>query len=229
MIRFFGQPKYSTANDTFGYEFFIRQYHQGNWVFPQNFNQFSAQQIRDLAITSIKALPKNVALVSINLDQIQFIRPDFIAGMTQVQKACYPVEVVIELTERPQKVPLSDLIDAARQYQANQLWVCLDDVGTGDNTIRLANALDPYVTEYKFALQNFRQYTDFSSIISPLLQFWRQYAQIHHKFFAIEGFETKAELSIGSHYHADVMQGYYLGRPQLISIGCTQTQKRRAK
>jgi len=212
MIRFFGQPKYSTANDTLGYEFFIRQYHQGNWVFPQNFNQFSAQQIRDLAIASIKALPKNVALVSINLDQIQFIRPDFIAGMTQVQKACYPVEVVIELTERPQKVPLSDLIDAARQYQANQLWVCLDDVGTGDNTIRLANALDPYVTEYKFALQNFRQY-----------------AQIHHKFFAIEGFETKAELSIGSHYHADVMQGYYLGRPQLISIGCTQTQKRRAK
>lgn len=117
--------------------------------------------------------------------------------MQQVQKQCEPVEVVIELTEHHHNISIAKLAVAAQQYQNAHLWVCLDDVGTGDNTATLAEQLDPYITEYKFALQNFRQHTDFSTIISPLLQFWRKFAEIHHKFFAIEGFENVTEIAIG--------------------------------
>ncbi|MFD0898638.1 EAL domain-containing protein [Loigolactobacillus binensis] len=219
MIRFFGQPKYSITQNALGYELFIRQSAKGNWIFPKNFSQFTAQQLKKLSIASIKALPKGVALVSINLDQEQFINPDFIHSMKAVQAACYPVEVVIELTEHHRHIAPNMLVSAAQKYQAANLWVCLDDVGTGDNTVAMANLLDPYVTEYKFALQNFKRGANFSFVISPQLQFWRQFAQIHHKFFAIEGFETEADLTIGDHYQADVMQGYYLGRPKLITLG----------
>lgn len=49
----------------------------------------------------------------------------------------------------------SALVSAARTYQEAGLWVCIDDVGTGDNQLSLVQALSPYVQEYKFALQNF--------------------------------------------------------------------------
>jgi EAL domain-containing protein (putative c-di-GMP-specific phosphodiesterase class I) len=221
MIRFFAQPKYSLDHEKLGYEFFIRQYCNGNWIFPKNFAQFTALQLEKLAIATITALPKGTNMVSINLDQDQFVDDTFIASMQQVQKQCEPVEVVIELTEHHHNISIAKLAVAAQQYQNAHLWVCLDDVGTGDNIATLAEQLDPYITEYKFALQNFRQHTDFSTIISPLLQFWHKFAEIHHKFFAIEGFENAAEIAIGQHYHANLLQGYYLGYPELVQIDAT--------
>lgn len=78
MIRFFAQPKYSLDHEKLGYEFFIRQYCNGNWIFPKNFAQFTALQLEKLAIATITALPKGTNMVSINLDQNQFVDDTFL-------------------------------------------------------------------------------------------------------------------------------------------------------
>lgn len=217
MLRFWGQPKYADR-ELLGYELFLREAVADQWRFPQDFGAYSATEIADLLIETVKTLGNRAQLLSLNLDRPEFIREDYVKEMARAQRACPQVQICVELTERPGDVSAKQLIDAASGYASANLWVCIDDVGTGDNELEVVGELAPYVTEYKFALQNFHDQKDFISLVSPLLQFWREQAKINELFFAIEGFETKADLKIAQNYHADILQGYYFGRPSLIKL-----------
>lgn len=217
MLRFWGQPKYADR-ELLGYELFLREAEVDQWRFPKNFGVYAAEEIADLLIETVKALGNRAQLLSLNLDRPEFIRDDYVKEMARAQRACPQVQLCIELTERPGDVSAKQLISAASGYASAGLWVCIDDVGTGDNELDVVSELAPYVTEYKFALQNFHDQKDFISLVSPLLQFWREQAKINELFFAIEGFETKADLKIAQNYRADILQGYYFGRPGLIKL-----------
>ncbi|WP_125710324.1 EAL domain-containing protein [Lacticaseibacillus porcinae] len=217
MIRFWGQPKYAQA-ERFALELFLREKIGDQWTFPQDFGRFNAKDITTLLQQTVAAVPKAIQMVSINLDQPEFARADYLKALPQLQAQLPEMQLCVELTERPNGVAISALVAAAKVYQAGGLWVCIDDVGTGDNQPELVQALAPYVQEYKFALQNFHDQKDFITLVSPLLQFWREQAQLAGVFFAIEGFENKADLKIATNYQPDIMQGYYFGRPQLIDV-----------
>jgi EAL domain-containing protein (putative c-di-GMP-specific phosphodiesterase class I) len=156
--------------------------------------------------------------VSINLDQPEFIDSSYIEELGRAQRVCSDMQIVVELTERPAGATITQLIDAASAYKLQDLWVCLDDVGTGANQIDLVQAMSPYVMEYKFALQNYHNKRDFATLVSPQLQFWREQAEINNVFFVIEGFETETDLKVAANYHAEIVQGYYYARPHLIQI-----------
>lgn len=217
MIRFWGQDKYS-ERELIGYELFLREYADGQWRFPKDFGKFTAQEFASLLVDTIRALPAGIRLVSVNLDQPQFISPAYMDQLGMAQKLCPDMQIVVELTERAGNATVTQLVDAADTYKREGMWVCFDDVGTGANQLDLVNALAPYVMEYKFALQNFHNKRDFVTIVSPLLQFWREQAEINNVFFVIEGFESEADLKVAANYHAEIVQGYYFGRPHLIQI-----------
>jgi EAL domain-containing protein (putative c-di-GMP-specific phosphodiesterase class I) len=217
MIRFWGQPKYA-QDERFADELFLREKIADQWTFPQDFGRFDADDIATLLEQTVKSVRKETQMVSINLDQPEFSRADYLQALPKLQAKLPDMQLCVELTERPNDVAKAALVSAARTYQKAGLWVCIDDVGTGDNQLPLVQALAPYVQEYKFALQNFHDQKDFITLVSPLLQFWREQAQLAGVFFAIEGFENKADLKIAQNYQPDIMQGYYFGRPQLIDV-----------
>lgn len=154
MIRFWGQPKYA-QDERFAYELFLREKIADQWTFPQNFGRFNAENIAILLAQTVKAVSKETQMLSINLDQPEFARADYLETLPQLQAQLPDMQLCVELTERPYGVAQAALVSAARTYQEAGLWVCIDDVGTGDNQLSLVQALSPYVQEYKFALQNF--------------------------------------------------------------------------
>lgn len=219
MLKFYGQPKFRPNGDTqapIGYELFIREYQNNQWCLPQDFCAITATQIQHLLSETVQAMPNNIELLSFNLEQIQFIDPIFCDVVTSVQEQT-DIQLFTELTERTDpRVTLNQLARAAKRFNDRDLLVCIDDVGTGDNTPELVLKLDDYIDEYKFALQNFRPFNHISDIESHV-SYWYQMAQTHDKMLAIEGIENAEDLeTVRTKYPCDVIQGYYTGKPALL-------------
>ncbi|GEL15097.1 EAL domain-containing protein [Pediococcus cellicola] len=215
MIRFWGQPRFSRKPlAPVGYELFIREGSANNWKVPNDFSKFTADQICELLMQTTPRLPKNIQNISINLDIDQFIDPKFCQTLFSVKNKLAGIHLAIELTEHAtvQGTTEDQLIEAARRYNSANLYLILDDVGSGDNQLKRVQLLDPYVHEYKFAVQNFRPGVTLNKIM-PKLTFWHELAKKNHKLFTIEGVESKEDLLILSHYQVDMLQGYVLGRP----------------
>lgn len=222
MLTFFGQPKFSgaTADDEhpIGYELFIREYQEHRWVLPDDFDDISATEIENLLTETLSQLPETIQLISFNLEQAQFIRPEYAEMVARVQ-ATTPIKIYTELTERPNpQITSNQLLAGAKRFSALGLLVCIDDVGTGVNTLGLALKLDGYVSEYKFAFQNLRPFNAIDDIADQL-DFWYQFAQEQHKTIAIEGVESKVELErVRRDYPCEIIQGYYLGKPTQLLV-----------
>lgn len=220
MFRFFGQPKFDLDPDhpwPVGYELFVRENVDGHWVLPNDFSQLTDVMIEKLLDQIIQVLPEHTALISFNLEQDQFIEPKYLDMVKRVEARC-DVRLFVELTERLSAgVTEAELIAAAKRYYDAGILVCIDDVGTGQNTPEMVLKMNESIAEYKFALQNFRPFQSLDEI-KPELEFWYGLAKRHHKMLAIEGLETEAELArIRKDYPCDVVQGYLLGKPTLLA------------
>lgn len=220
MFRFFGQPKFDLDPDhpwPVGYELFVRENVDGHWVLPEDFSQLTDVMIEKLLDQIIQVLPAHTALISFNLEQDQFIEPKYLDMVKRVE-ACCDVRLFVELTERLSAgVTEAELIAAAKRYYDAGILVCIDDVGTGQNTPEMVLKMNESIAEYKFALQNFRPFQSLDDI-KPELEFWYGLAKRHDKMLAIEGIESDAELArIRKDYPCDVVQGYLLGKPALLA------------
>lgn len=216
MLTFFSQPKFSgvttETEQPIGYELFIREYQDHRWVLPADFDSITAAEIETLLTETLNQLPETIQLISFNLEQSQFIQPEYAEMVARVQ-ATTPIKIYTELTERANPLVTPDqLLAGAQRFVALGLLVGLDDVGTGMNTPNLALKLNDYVSEYKFALQNLRPFNTIAEIADQL-DFWSQLAQEQHKIMAIEGVESETELKqVQRDYPCDIIQGYYLGK-----------------
>ncbi|MFC6171547.1 EAL domain-containing protein [Loigolactobacillus jiayinensis] len=218
MLCFWGQPRYSREPFApFGYELFLREGEPDHWRVPTDFSQFTAQQIIDLLIRTAPQLPKSTPNLSINADIDQFVDPKFYLRFAQIKQQLPTVNLAVELTEHPAKHPIADtqLLAAARSFDQFGMRVILDDVGSGDNNLARIELMDPYVHEYKFAVQNFRPAQTLEAIL-PKLTYWHAMAKQHHKLLTIEGVESVADIAVLSHYQVEMLQGYFLGRPEYL-------------
>lgn len=223
LIRFWGQPKFDPANATIvGYELFLREQSLpgSHWRVPADFSYFTPKTVIEMLAGTLNTLPKDLRVVSFNLDQEQFIDPTYRRLITDL-KSSISYQLVVELTERVGKgsrnVCQKDLVDAARSLADADVWVCIDDIGTGKNQLALVEALDPYVAEYKYALQNVRGKLD-SGTIDVQISTWHKRAIEHGKVFVIEGFEEVDDIRFIEHFHPDIVQGYFYGRPHNIPV-----------
>lgn len=226
MYEFIGQPKFvidAVNQQPTGYELFIREQQNGILQMPQNFSQIGVKTIERLLLRAIQAMPRSVRMLSFNLEQNQFVDPAFIKMVKRVQDQT-TIELFTELTERNDPtVNNEQLATAAKLFHRNGLLVCIDDVGTGENTTELVKLLNRHVDEYKFALQGLRPFNHISEVSRPL-SFWFNLAQKHHKMLAIEGVESEEDLkAIQKNYPCDVVQGYFTGRPRPLNYANHQT------
>ena len=221
MYRFFGQPKFDPehiAAGPIGYELFIRENINGEWVLPHDFISIPSTIFGDLLRQTVSALPQTIDLISFNLEQEHFVQEQYLQLVQAVQR-CTRVVLYTELTERnAESVTVPQLVDAAKHFHEYGLRVVLDDVGTEQNNEQLASAMDDYVDEYKFALQNLRPFSSIAQI-KPELAHWWQLAKQHDKTLAIEGIESAEELAlIRAEFPSEIVQGYFLGKPALLPI-----------
>lgn len=223
MIRLWGQTQYSIKNGNLsGFELFLREQDRvdGPWRVPEDFSQIKPELMACLLAETIKTLPEGLEFVSFNLDEIQFIDARYFDLLSEVQSKIGS-HLIIELTERPggkhEPVDIKRLVEAAARYRDSGLVVCLDDVGTGENVSALVTALDPYVHEYKYALQNVRGVLPIEQIAAEV-KVWRTRADKLGKSFALEGFEAHDDLHLIKKYAPDFVQGYYFGKPHTLPI-----------
>lgn len=229
MIRFWGQPRFSIeTHEMNGFELFIRQHDNvtGNWVVPKDFSVFGVEEVTTLLRKTIDVMPNGPLEVSFNLDQEQFVDDSYCQVLSAIEQQT-EVSISVELTERlgngDQVINMAKLKQAARAYYEAGIPVILDDVGTGKNQTDVVNALDPYVTEYKFALQNVRDAESMTEIKAQV-DFWRTLAKKHDKHFTIEGFEGPEDTRLIQLYKPNAVQGYYFGRPHVMPIAADFTE-----
>lgn len=211
MYTVFAQPKYSMAKsygEPVGYELFIRQWRNGRWQIPDPLTGIGVLTLNNLLRQTIAQMPDSIELLSFNLEQAQFVDPAFTAMIASVQRHT-DITLYTELTERiGSQVTAKQLLAAAKRFAACGLAVCIDDVGTGQNSPALVMLLNDYITEYKFAFQNFRPVLSVNEL-APQLKFWTEMAQQQKKLLVWEGIESNIELALlTARYPGDYLQGY---------------------
>ncbi|GAA3607766.1 EAL domain-containing protein [Secundilactobacillus similis] len=221
MLSLFEQPRFALDNASElpgGYELFIRESQAGQWRTLADFNQVTPEDITQLLMSSINCLPAYISLVSLNLEQQQFIDDRYAIAVSHVQKLTN-VHIMVELTERGDaNVSYGAMMLAAQRFQSAGVEVCIDDVGTGANTEALVRALSPYVNEYKFALQNVRPDQTIDDVADQITA-WSALAHQHGKRFILEGIETSEDLAqVKSQFDCDGVQGYFWGKPAPLPI-----------
>lgn len=219
MYQFFGQRRFTKTSDGFastGYELFLRERTLTGWRVPADFSVITYKEFAKSLWATLSRMPKCVQQISFNLEPRQFIDEDFLQSIVSVARE-FNFNMSVELVERrTADVSLDMLVKYAQRYQANGLSVCIDDVGTGTNTLELVNRLNPYVDEYKYAIQNVRDTKPFVQIIYES-RVWQYRARQAGKKFTLEGIENAFELKeAADRYHCDYFQGFYLSQPEKL-------------
>jgi EAL domain-containing protein (putative c-di-GMP-specific phosphodiesterase class I) len=219
MYTIFAQPKYPMGAPQvrpIGYELFIKERRNGQWAQPLPFEGIGVMTLNHLLRQTIAQMPAHIKILSFNLEQSQFIDPAFPAMIASVQ-ASTDIELYTELTERlGAGITPGQLLNAAKRFATCGLQVCIDDVGTGQNSPALVMLLNDYISEYKFAFQNFRPMRSVNEL-SPQLKFWCDMAKKFHKVLAWEGVETSVELALlEAAYPGNLLQGYLFGKQHRI-------------
>lgn len=218
MLRFFAQPQFTAARELSGYELFLKEKVGDCWRVPTDFEAIPVADVEPILMASLAELPRKSLVVSINFDQSQFVERRFVEMMARVRPHFPHFDLFVELTEYDQHVTPEALRDAAAAFIAVDIHVCLDDVGFGANNDALSLFLDPYVGEYKFAIQNFKGEEDCKKNSVSEIKKWSQRAKARLKRMTIEGIEDAKMNEHIQAYTPDMLQGYYFGKPEIIDI-----------
>ncbi|MFD1483780.1 EAL domain-containing protein [Lacticaseibacillus baoqingensis] len=220
MITFYGQPKFAAETldkAPVGYELLIRQHVAGQWLLPEDFTKLPPAEFEDHLRDALSAIPDSAVQISFNLERMHFVDPAFFNAIIKVQ-ATTAVTLTVELTERHDPaIDNTAIVTAAKRYYDAGIAVCIDDVGSGNNLPGLVEALTPYVTTYKFGLQNLRTFNS-ATDLKDRFDFWAERALHNHKYFDIAGIESLTDIEqLVSAHPSHLVQGFYLGEPVPLS------------
>ncbi|TDG73908.1 hypothetical protein C5L31_001172 [Secundilactobacillus malefermentans] len=220
MYRYFIQPELNKMTQSLiGYELLIKIHTDQGWRPPECFAKVPVREIADRLVETTAKLVLKVGSVSVNLNRVQMVNPLICEALIKSQHQLRPLKLNVELTEQPTHIKISDeqLLPVIKKFTDRGMEVCLDDVGTGENSMTAIQPLLPYASEIKFALQNFD--ADFQDPeIQALVVKWRDFAAERHLRFILEGIENEADDQLADALDIGVRQGYYYGKPHLVKL-----------
>jgi EAL domain-containing protein (putative c-di-GMP-specific phosphodiesterase class I) len=220
MYRFFIQPQLNKVKGSLiGYELLLKQKTATGWRPPHHFADITPTELSTLLLETTKVLSLKIPSLAVNLNREQLIDPAINQALIKVQALLRPIKLNIELTEETTEPPISnrDIFPFITDFTDMGMKFVLDDVGSGLNQYKAVRTLLPYVSEVKFALQNFR-HARREAEIAPQLKFWRQLTQHENIRLIIEGIETAADDQMADQLGIDLRQGYFYGKPRLLKI-----------
>lgn len=220
MYRFFIQPQLNKVKGSLiGYELLLKQKTATGWRPPHHFTAITPAELSTLLLKTTQVLSLKIPSLAINLNRKQLIDPAINQALIKVQASLRPIKLNVELTEQATEPSITnrEILPFITDFTDMGMKFVLDDVGSGLNQYEAVQPLLPYVSEVKFALQNFR-HTQHEAEIAPQLQFWQQLAQSTHKRLIIEGIETAADDQMADNLGIALRQGYFYGKPRLLKI-----------
>ncbi|AMV61327.1 protein containing diguanylate cyclase/phosphodiesterase domain 2 (EAL) [Pediococcus damnosus] len=195
-----------------GYELLLREFVDDEWRVPADFSILTPELFSGLVAEAMEHLPSK-SRIMINLDHDQFVDRKMLDAIINVHEKLPDYGLTVELTERDNTKMIMDveLLRSAMYLTSKGVALSLDDVGSGVNQFELLRPLLPFVTELKFALQNFQ--TEIKTAYNKLY-FWQELANFLGKKFVLGGIETEEDLVIARQLAVDYGQGYLYDRPQ---------------
>lgn len=220
MYRYFIQPQLNAfTNSLIGYEMLIRKYADGRWQLPKDFASIPIEDQVPVMAQTAKELSLKIKSVSFNLNRTQFIDPEMSAALIAAQKAIFPVNLIVEVTEEAadKNVTIAQLKRQIRHFATHGIQFSLDDVGTGINTFDHISSLLTLASEVKFAMQNYRR-AHMTDKIHDDLSFWQQIAKKEKLRLIVEGIEDEDDNHMLNDMDVTYRQGYYYGQPHLFEL-----------
>jgi len=217
------QPKFdATTLNLVGLEALLRfQNHKGDILPPtflpvlyqQGLSKVVDKKVVNLVFWQIlrwRAIGLQVPPIAINFDK------DFLLDSEAVQKLIsraqqHDIQFCIEITEHTYTIELTKLASVIQQFRAAGHRISIDDFGAGYSSLTSLLALD--ADEIKL---------DRKLVVPPETEARRGHILLassiqlcHELGFSVvaEGVETPEQMALVQQCGADVVQGYYLGRP----------------
>ncbi|SEP88985.1 EAL domain, c-di-GMP-specific phosphodiesterase class I (or its enzymatically inactive variant) [Lachnospiraceae bacterium NE2001] len=157
---------------------------------------------------------ENIGDAKIFINSIPGVKVDDLEEVTKKLKACHD-NVVVELTEESE---LDDSnLERLKEYFANlDIDVAVDDYGTGySNISNLLRYMPNYVKIDRSLLSEIQDKPQKQHFVREIIDFCH-----NNDIMALaEGVETSEELSQVIHLGADLIQGFYTGRPSPEFVG----------
>lgn len=220
MYRYFIQPQLNRINNTLiGYELLMKSYTKQGWRPPASFSEIPAHIVADVLVATTSKLALKIPSVSVNLNRTQLLDVDVNTALIKAQNFLRPVKLVVELTEEPsdKNITLDRLEPQIKRYLARGMELSLDDVDSGDNDFSHVEALLPYASEIKFALQNFSAGFE-DPTLHQRVEFWQDLAKRRNLRFILEGIEDAHDDVVADELRIDLRQGYFYGKPHLLRL-----------
>lgn len=130
-------------------------------------------------------------------------------------------QITFELTESPYVEGMSsidyiaDLLSVITHIKEMGFHVALDDVGTGENTLQLAEKLSTEIEVLKFTTVPF--HIRRANQGNHLLRSWRVFANKKRLPLIIEGIETSEQAQVFAELGYTLQQGYYWNEQEQLS------------
>ncbi|CAJ1227382.1 EAL domain-containing protein [Lactiplantibacillus xiangfangensis] len=216
MYRFFVQPQVDQQQkQVFGYELLLRKESQGRWIVPEKFTELPLDKQGQLLETLAHQLSTKATnqVLALNLNREQAEDRLMLGTIIYLKKRLNPAALTIELTENP---TLDEIQKYSLFFHQYGIKLSIDDVGTGSNTFDNIHHLLPFVDQIKFAMQNLRMHGQ-AGLIPQAVSFWHKIADRYQLEFILEGIEDGNDLLMAKKSGINLHQGYYYGKPQLIT------------
>lgn len=189
-------------------------------VFPlaeQSDLLFSIDLIARRSAVEYAALGKPAGKLFINFNPSSIYDPSYclrstVAAITEI--GLKPQDIVFEVTETHRATNINHLKGILAFYRSNGFGVALDDIGSGWSGLNLLEQLRPdYVKIDMDLIRNIDSNAYKLNIVQHLINIARD----NMITVVAEGIETQAEAETVIGMGADLLQGYYFGKPRAFS------------
>ncbi|MBN1932267.1 MAG: EAL and GGDEF domain-containing protein [Desulfobacterales bacterium] len=213
------------TGNAFGFEALLRYHTSAGFVsidhiFDQAYEQGLLHQVdlylrQKAFIKFAKFKKKSHIKLFYNLDSRLFDSKDYIPGNTfgLLKKYGYSLDdVCFEISEKHQfhnNIDVSKILEA---YRCQGYKIAVDDFGTGFSGLQLLYYAEPdYIKIDRFFIQNMENDPKKRLVVSTIVNF----AHFAGSLVLAEGVETRDEYSQCKEIGCDMIQGYFVQRPQL--------------
>ncbi|MBX3187061.1 MAG: EAL domain-containing protein [Labilithrix sp.] len=168
------------------------------------------RRVRALAARGIEALPSPDVMLFVNLHPAELGDPELFAGGPLAPHAR---RIVLELTERAALPSDTDVAERTRQLREMGFRIAIDDLGAGYAGLTAFTSVEPEFVKLDMSLV---RDIDASITKQRLVRSMVDLCRDLSMRLIAEGIETRSELACLCDLGCDLLQGYYLGKPNPV-------------
>jgi EAL domain-containing protein (putative c-di-GMP-specific phosphodiesterase class I) len=146
------------------------------------------------------------------------LNPEFLSFISQSveEKLLDRQDIVLEISETEIIEQLEEFMEKIVELKKAGFMIAIDDIGNGYSNLKTIIELNPnFLKLDRYFSKNLSLSTQKQAIITFLLAYCKQ----QESQLILEGIENKEDMEIAKALGVPIVQGYYLGKPSLLTRG----------